>query len=70
MHVFLRQEDSVAVVAGLSQDLYGDLHIKMDFAFAALLKCNVGQQPVQNMARGCVKNKKKKEGGGSTLSTF
>lgn len=38
MHVFLRQENSMTVVAGLSQNLDGDLHVKVDFTFTALLK--------------------------------
>lgn len=42
MHVFLRQENSVTVVAGLSQNLDGDLHVKVDFTFTALLKNTCG----------------------------
>lgn len=38
MHVFLCQEYSMTVVAGLSQNLDGDLHVKVDFTLTALLK--------------------------------
>lgn len=38
MHVFLCQENRMTVVAGLSQDLDGDLDVKVDFTFTALLK--------------------------------
>lgn len=50
MHVLLSQEDCVAVVAGLSQNLDGDLHVKVDFALAALLKHIAGRQQVHNVA--------------------
>lgn len=42
MHVFLCKENSMTVVAGLSQNLDGDLHVKVDFAFTALLKTHCG----------------------------
>lgn len=38
VHVFLRQEDGVAVVAGLPKNLDGDLNVEVDLAFAALFK--------------------------------
>lgn len=38
VHVFLRQEDGVAVVAGLPENLDGDLNVEVDLAFAALFK--------------------------------
>lgn len=38
VHVFLSQEDSMTVVACLPENLDGDLYIKVDFTFTALLK--------------------------------
>lgn len=43
MHVFLSQENSMAVVASLPKNLDGDLNIKVDLTFTALLKYSVGQ---------------------------
>lgn len=64
MHVLLRQEDGVAVVASLTQNLDGDLHVKVDFALAALLKHIAGRQQVHNMAMLSFTKKK------GTLCTF
>lgn len=50
VHVFLRQENSVTVVAGLSKNLDGDLNIKVDLTFTALFKYSVGRQWCFNMA--------------------
>lgn len=36
VHMFLSQENGVAVVAGLSENLDGDLHFKVDLTFTAL----------------------------------
>lgn len=61
MHVLLRQEDGVAVVASLTQNLDGDLHVKVDFALAALLKHIAGRQQVHNVATlSFTMNKEKK----------
>lgn len=49
VHVFLRQEDGVAVVAGLPKNLDGDLNVEVDLAFAALFKNSVGQRQVCNI---------------------
>lgn len=38
VHVLLSQEHSMAVVSSLSQYLDGDLNIKVDLTFTALLK--------------------------------
>lgn len=38
VHVFLSQENSMAVVGGLPKNLDGDLNVKVDLTFTALLK--------------------------------
>lgn len=44
MHVFLSQENSMAVVAGLPKNLDGNLNIKVDLTFTTLLKNSAGRQ--------------------------
>lgn len=44
VHVFLRQENSVTVVAGLSQNLDGNLDVEVDLAFTVLFKYSMGWQ--------------------------
>lgn len=54
VHVFLSQEDSVTVVAGLPKNLDGDLHVKMDLAFTTLLKYSTGRQQFSTMQQPLV----------------
>ncbi len=50
VHVFLSQENGVAVVAGLPKDLDSDLNVKVDLTFTALLKYSVGGHQCYNIA--------------------
>lgn len=47
--MFLSQEDSVAVVASLPENLDGDFNIKVYFIFTALFKYSVGRQHIYDV---------------------